>query len=110
MPTYRLHYFPESRNSYKLALMLTLCRETFEPVWTELRGGGARTSTPDISMMAYLHYPTDQSGDDFAASHPAARAWLVRMAKLPGWQSACELLPGRRFTLSARDAGPPSRG
>ena len=25
MPTYRLHYFPESGNSYKLALMLTLC-------------------------------------------------------------------------------------
>jgi hypothetical protein len=24
MPTYRLHYFPESGNSYKLALMLTL--------------------------------------------------------------------------------------
>jgi len=25
MDTYRLHYFPESGNSYKLALMLTLC-------------------------------------------------------------------------------------
>ena len=25
MPTYRLHYFPEFGNSYKLALMLTLC-------------------------------------------------------------------------------------
>ena len=24
-PNYRLHYFPESGNSYKLALMLTLC-------------------------------------------------------------------------------------
>ena len=23
MPSYRLHYFPESGNSYKLALMLT---------------------------------------------------------------------------------------
>ena len=28
MPTYRLHYFPESGNSYKLALMLTLCGQT----------------------------------------------------------------------------------
>lgn len=35
MPTYRLHYFPESGNSYKLALMLTLCGETFEPIWTD---------------------------------------------------------------------------
>jgi glutathione S-transferase len=38
MPTYRLHYFPESGNSYKLALMLTLCRQTFEPVWTDFGG------------------------------------------------------------------------
>lgn len=42
---YRLHYFPESGNSYKLALMLTLCGETFEPVWTDF---GARvTWTPE---------------------------------------------------------------
>ena len=43
MPTYRLHYFPESGNSYKLALMLTLCGETFEPVWTDFGGGVVRT-------------------------------------------------------------------
>ena len=43
MPTYRLHYFPESGNSYKLALMLTLCGETFEPVWTDFSGGVTRT-------------------------------------------------------------------
>jgi glutathione S-transferase len=30
MPVYRLHYFPESGNSYKLALMLTLCGQSFE--------------------------------------------------------------------------------
>ncbi len=35
MDRYRLHYFPESGNSYKLALMLTLCGQTFEPVWTD---------------------------------------------------------------------------
>ena len=43
MPTYRLHYFPESGNSYKLALMLTLCGQTFEPVWTDFGGGVTRT-------------------------------------------------------------------
>jgi len=43
MPTYRLHYFPESGNSYKLALMLTLCGEKFEPVWTDFGGGITRT-------------------------------------------------------------------
>ncbi len=39
MSRWRLHYFPESGNSYKLALMLTLCGETFEPVWTDFASG-----------------------------------------------------------------------
>jgi glutathione S-transferase len=42
--TYRLHYFPESGNSYKLALMLTLCGQGFEPVWTDFAGGVTRTA------------------------------------------------------------------
>jgi glutathione S-transferase len=43
MTTYRLHYFPESGNSYKLALMLALCGESFEPIWTDFGGGVTRT-------------------------------------------------------------------
>ena len=39
MPDYKLHYFPESGNSYKLALMLTLCGQSFEPVWTDFGSG-----------------------------------------------------------------------
>jgi len=39
MARYRLHYFPESGNSYKLALMLTMCGQEFEPVWTDFGGG-----------------------------------------------------------------------
>ena len=42
--SYRLHYFPESGNSYKLALMLTLCGQSFEPVWTDFGGGVTRTA------------------------------------------------------------------
>ena len=215
MPSYRLHYFPESGNSYKLALMLTLCGQTFEPVWTDFGGGvtrtpewrrdvnemgeipvlevdgerltqtapillklakqfgrfggeteqeqfellrwlfwdnhkltgymatyryyraftpspdehvlkhfrrrlddflsildqhmqknaftiGERPTVADISMMAYLHYPTDETGYDLAASHPAINAWLGRMAQLPGWKSAYDLLPGKRLTHYAK--------
>ena len=211
MPRYRLHYFPESGNSYKLALMLTLCGETFEPAWTDFGGGvtrtaewrrsvnemgeipvlevdgvkmtqtaplllklaeqygrfgadtedekfellrwlfwdnhkltgymatyrylrtftpspnkdvlhflrrriddflsilethmqgnafaiGSRPTVADISMMAYLHYPADETGYDFASSHPAVGGWLQRMAALPGWKSAYDLLPGKRLT------------
>ena len=43
MTRYRLHYFPESGNSYKLALMLTFCGQAFEPVWTDFGGGVTRT-------------------------------------------------------------------
>ena len=215
MPRYRLHYFPESGNSYKLALMLTLCGESFEPVWTDFGGGVTRTPqwrrdvnemgeipvleidgerltqtapillklakqygrfggeseqeqfevlrwlfwdnhkltgymatyryhrtfTPapdphvlayfrkrlddflaileqhmerhafaigdkptvaDFSMMAYLAYPSDETGYDFAASHPAVNAWLGRMAALPGWRAAYDLLPGKRLMHYAR--------
>jgi glutathione S-transferase len=211
MTTYRLHYFPESGNSYKLALMLTLCGKTFEPVWTDFGGGvtrtpewrrtvnemgeipvlevdgvrmtqtapillklaeqygrfggetpeekfdllrwlfwdnhkltgytatyrfmrtftpngdpqvlkyfrrrlddflgileqhlqcnafaiGERVTVADFSMMAYLHYPSDETGYDFAQSHPAIHAWLGRIAALPGWASAYDLLPGKRLT------------
>ena len=35
MTDYVLHYFPESGNSYKLALMLSLCGHGFEPMWTD---------------------------------------------------------------------------
>jgi len=215
MPSYRLHYFPESGNSYKLALMLTLCGQKFEPVWTDFGGGvtrtpewrrdvnamgeipvlevdgerltqtapillmlaeqfgrfggeteqeqfellrwlfwdnhkltgymatyryfraftpspdehvlkhfrrrlddflsildqhmqknafaiGERPTVADISMMAYLHYPVDETGYDLAASHPAINAWLGRMAQLPGWKSAYDLLPGKRLTHYAK--------
>ncbi len=44
MTSYRLHYFPESGNSYKLALMLTLCGQKFEPIWTDFGGGVTRTA------------------------------------------------------------------
>jgi glutathione S-transferase len=44
LAAYRLHYFPESGNSYKLALMLTLCGQDWEPVWTDFGGGVTRTS------------------------------------------------------------------
>ncbi len=59
---------------------------------------GERPSVADISMMAYLHYPADETGYDLAASHPAIHGWLDRMAALPGWKSAYDLLPGKRLT------------
>ncbi len=56
---------------------------------------GARPTIADISMMAYLHYPSDETGYDFAASHPAISAWLGRMAALPGWKSRLRSAAGQ---------------
>jgi glutathione S-transferase len=210
MANYRLHYFPESGNSYKLALMLTLCGQKFEPVWTDFGGGVTRTAewrqkvnefgeipvledsgvrltqtapillrlaerygrfggkddnerfeilrwlfwdnhkltgymatyrflrafTPspdpqvlaffrkriddylgiaerhlqdrsflvgdqptvaDLSMIAYLSFPAEESGYHLAASHPAVHAWLGRISVLPGWRAPYDLLPGKRL-------------
>ena len=59
---------------------------------------GARPTVADISMIAYLHYPADETGYDLAASHPAVSAWLRRVAELPGFRTAYDLLPGKRLT------------
>jgi glutathione S-transferase len=62
---------------------------------------GNRPTVADFSMMAYLHYPARETGYDFASSHPAVHAWLQRIAALPGWQSAYDLLPGQRLKYYA---------
>lgn len=210
MASYRLHYFPESGNSYKLALMLTLCGQSFEPVWTDFGGGvtrtpawraevnamgeipvleddgqfltqtapvllrlaerysrfapeneaerfavlrwlffdnqklsgpmaayrfrraftrdpdpavmdylrqgvdnalgiidgelarqpfiaGNRPTVADISMCGYLMFPPDESGYDLARQVPNVAAWLGRIAALPGWKPAYDLMPGQRL-------------
>ena len=59
---YRLHYFPESGNSYKLALMLTLCGQTFEPVWTDFGGGVTRTPEWRARVNAMGEIPVLEEG------------------------------------------------
>jgi glutathione S-transferase len=94
MPTYRLHYFPESGNSYKLALMLTLCGERFEPVWTDFGGGVTRTAEwrrdvnpmgeiPVLKVRKRLTQRADpaHAGKEFSGS-TADRSGAVRTAAL----------------------------
>jgi glutathione S-transferase len=58
---------------------------------------GERPTVADFSMIAYLSFPTDETGYDLAISHPAVNAWLGRVANLPGWRSPYDLLPGKRL-------------
>jgi glutathione S-transferase len=62
MSRYRLHYFPESGNSYKLALMLALCGQTFEPVWTDFGGGITRTPEWRAKVNAMGEIPVLEDG------------------------------------------------
>jgi glutathione S-transferase len=59
---YRLRYFPESGNSYKLALMLTLCGQAFEPVWTDFGGGVTRTPQWRAEVNAMGEIPVLEEG------------------------------------------------
>jgi glutathione S-transferase len=58
---------------------------------------GDEPTVADISLMAYLHYPSDETGYVFEGSQPGVHAWLGRMAKLPGRRPAYDLLPGKRL-------------
>ena len=48
----------------------------------------------DISMAAYLYYPPEEFGFDFAKDHPAIGSWLERVKALPGWAHPYDLMPG----------------
>src|SRR4051794_24082341 len=78
MTTYRLHYFPESGNSYKLALMLTLCGQRFEPVWTDFGGGVTRTAQWRKAVNAMGEIPVlEEDGERLTQTAPI----LMRLAE-----------------------------
>lgn len=41
--------------------------------------------------------PKDETGHDFAASHPNVHPWLGRITTLPSWRPHYELLPAKRL-------------
>ena len=81
MTTYRLHYFPESGNSYKLALMLSLCGQAFEPIWTDFGGGVTRTAEWRDSVNEMGEIPVlEEDGLRLTQTAPI----LLRLAKRYG--------------------------
>src|SRR5919205_699034 len=81
MTAYRLHYFPESGNSYKLALMLTLCGQQFEPAWTDFGGGVTRTAAWRESVNEMGEIPVlEESGVRLTQTAPI----LLRLAERYG--------------------------
>jgi glutathione S-transferase len=82
---YRLHYFPESGNSYKLALMLTLCGQSFEPVWTDFGGGITRTAEWRSRINAMGEIPVlEESGVRLTQTAPILLRLASRFQKFGG--------------------------
>jgi glutathione S-transferase len=85
MTTYRLHYFPESGNSYKLALMLTLCGQTFEPVWTDFGGGITRTPAWRARVNAMGEIPVlEEDGQRLTQTAPILLSLAERYGNFGG--------------------------
>lgn len=89
MTTYRLHYFPESGNSYKLALMLNLCGQTFEPVWTDFGGGITRTPKWRARVNAMGEIPVlEEDGQRLTQTAPILLRLAERYGRLGGRSDA----------------------
>jgi glutathione S-transferase len=85
MTDYCLHYFPESGNSYKLALMLTLCGQIFEPAWTDFGGGVTRTPEWRARVNAMGEIPVlEEDGQRLTQTAPILLRLAERYGKLGG--------------------------
>jgi glutathione S-transferase len=58
---------------------------------------GDAPTIADISMCAYLLYPKEEHGYDFAVTHPAIAAWLDRVRAIDGYADPYSVLPGQRI-------------
>jgi glutathione S-transferase len=58
---------------------------------------GDAPTIADISMCAYLLFPKEEHGYDFAATHPNIAAWLDRVRAIEGYADPYTVLPGERI-------------
>lgn len=56
-----------------------------------------RPTIADLSMAGYVFYPAEETGFDFASTHPNIARWMERIAALPGWKQPYDLMPGERI-------------
>jgi glutathione S-transferase len=85
MTAYRLHYFPESGNSYKLALMLRLCGQTYEPVWADFGGGITRTAQWRQTVNEMGEIPVlEDAGERLTQTAPILLRLAARYGRFDG--------------------------
>jgi glutathione S-transferase len=58
---------------------------------------GDAPTIADISMSAYLIFPKEEHGYDFATTHPNIAKWLDRVRAIEGYADPYSVLPGQRI-------------
>jgi glutathione S-transferase len=61
---------------------------------------GEQPTIADISMAGYVFFSPEETGFDFAVSHPAIEAWRNRIKALAGWKHPYDLMPGHPLPQS----------
>jgi glutathione S-transferase len=56
-----------------------------------------RPTIADFSLAGYMFFPEEETGYNWAKSHPNIHAWTQRLKALPGWKDPYDLLPGERI-------------
>ena len=56
-----------------------------------------RPTIADFSLAGYMFFPAEETGYEWAKSHPNLHAWTERLRAIPGWKDPYELLPGQRI-------------
>ncbi len=58
---------------------------------------GEAPTIADFSLAGYMFYPAEETGYDWAQTHPNIHRWTERLKALPGWADPYVLMPGQRL-------------
>ncbi|MFN3953325.1 MAG: glutathione S-transferase family protein [Pararhodobacter sp.] len=76
---FRLHCFPESGNSYKVALMLTLCGAHWDPVYVNFFGGETKTAAWRVAVNEMGEVPVLEKGEIRIAQSAVILGYLAEV-------------------------------
>jgi glutathione S-transferase len=103
---YRLHCFPESGNSYKVALMLTLCGAPWDPIFVDFFGGETRTATWRGAINEMGEVPVLEHGECRMAQSGVVLGYLAEKFSRYDAREAAERRELMRWLFSLGAARP----
>lgn len=100
LATYRFlkSFLPKEPSPDVLAFLKGRCKAAFAIVDGHLKDRafllGAEPTIADFSLAGYAFYPPEETGFDFAQTHPNIHAWRERIRAIPGFAGPYDLMPG----------------